>query len=178
MITPDDKDWTWVLERPCPRVRLRRLGRHRPRGAGLIRANAARRGSAARRRAAITAGAPDPTRWSTLEYACHVRDVFRRFDERLELMLDEDDPLFANWDQDATAIEDRYGEQDPATVVADLAGRRRPDRRRLDGVDGRQWDAARPPVQRSVFTLDTLSRYLVHDPIHHVWDVRPGGAPA
>ncbi len=29
----------------------------------------------------------------------------------------EDDPLFQNWDQDETAVNERYGEQDPATVV-------------------------------------------------------------
>ena len=48
-----------------------------------------------------------------------MRDVFRLFDRRLHLMLDEDDPTFANWDQDETAVADRYGEQDPATVVGD-----------------------------------------------------------
>ena len=56
---------------------------------------------------------PSADRWSPLEYACHVRDVFRLFDMRLHRMLDEDDPTFANWDQDETAVADRYGEQDP-----------------------------------------------------------------
>ena len=46
---------------------------------------------------------PDPSRWTTLEYAAHVRDVLRLYRTRLALMVDEDDPLFANWDQDATA---------------------------------------------------------------------------
>jgi hypothetical protein len=35
--------------------------------------------------------------WSTLEYACHVRDVFRLYDRRLALMLDEDDATFARY---------------------------------------------------------------------------------
>ncbi len=39
---------------------------------------------------------PSPGRWSNLEYACHVRDVFRKFDERLQLMLSEEDPTFPN----------------------------------------------------------------------------------
>ena len=56
---------------------------------------------------------PSPDTWSALEYGCHVRDVFRRFDERLHLMLSETDPQFANWDQDATAVEDDYAGQDP-----------------------------------------------------------------
>ena len=55
--------------------------------------------------------------WSPLEYACHVRDVFTLYEERLALMLREDGPQYANWDQDASAIAERYAEQD-ATIVA------------------------------------------------------------
>ena len=46
-----------------------------------------------------------PSVWSTLEYGCHIRDVHRIFNDRVRLMLDEDEPLFPNWDQDETAIE-------------------------------------------------------------------------
>ena len=59
--------------------------------------------------------------WSPSEYGCHVRDVFRLFDFRLELMLTEDDPMFPNWDQDETAISDRYDLQDPLVVRRELA---------------------------------------------------------
>lgn len=41
---------------------------------------------------------PNEHTWSPLEYACHVRDVFGLFDERLALMLQEDDARFADWD--------------------------------------------------------------------------------
>ena len=44
---------------------------------------------------------------------------------RVGRMLAEDDPHYENWDQDATAIEDRYDEQDPATVAGELAAARR-----------------------------------------------------
>jgi hypothetical protein len=30
------------------------------------------------------------------------------------MMLEQDDPLFPNWDQDETAVRERYGDQDPA----------------------------------------------------------------
>ncbi len=64
---------------------------------------------------------PRPDRWSALEYACHVRDVFALYDQRLELMLTKDGPRYANWNQDETAIEKRYGESDPVDVAAELA---------------------------------------------------------
>jgi hypothetical protein len=56
--------------------------------------------------------------WSALEYACHLRDGFRIYDQRLELMLTQDGPRYPNWDQDATAVEDRCGEQDTVAEQA------------------------------------------------------------
>ena len=44
----------------------------------------------------------------------------RVFQGRLDQMLAEDDPTFANWDQDQTAIDERYREQDPEVVAAEL----------------------------------------------------------
>jgi DinB superfamily len=63
---------------------------------------------------------PAPGKWSALEYGCHVRDVLRLYDRRLWLMLTQEGPQYPNWDQDATAVADRYDEQDPATVAAEL----------------------------------------------------------
>ena len=63
---------------------------------------------------------PDEQTWSPLEYACHVRDVHLLFGERLDLMLEQDEPTFANWDQDVTAVEERYDLQDPAVVGPEL----------------------------------------------------------
>ncbi len=56
---------------------------------------------------------PSPVVWSPLEYACHVRDVNELFEQRLGLMLTEDDPQFANWDQDEAAIERRLPRAGP-----------------------------------------------------------------
>src|SRR5258708_12506024 len=39
-IVPDTKDWTWVLERPCPECGLDTQGFSREAVAGMIRANA------------------------------------------------------------------------------------------------------------------------------------------
>ncbi len=70
---------------------------------------------------AAAAQRPAPPVWSAVEYGCHVCDTCRLFRRRLDLMLGEDDPEFANWDQDATAVEDDYFHQDPAEVAAALA---------------------------------------------------------
>jgi hypothetical protein len=170
MITPDDKDWTWVLERRCDECGFDGSTVAATEVAGLVRANA-QAWSRLYDDGRIAAGRTDPARWSSLEYACHVRDVFQRFDQRMDLMLTQDDPAFPNWDQDATAVQDRYDEQDPALVIEDLLLAADQIAGRLDGVSGDQWDRPGRRSNGSVFTLDTLSRYLAHDPIHHIWDV-------
>ena len=57
------------------------------------------------------------------------------------------------------------------TVVADLEANAAAISARLDAIAGEQWDRPGRRSDGSSFTLATLSRYLVHDPIHHVWDV-------
>ncbi len=78
--------------------------------------------------------------WSRLEYACHVRDVHRLFAERVQRMLDEDDPTFDNWDQDATAEEEEYGEQEAAEVGVALVERAAEAAAIYSSVEGDQWE--------------------------------------
>ena len=114
---------------------------------------------------------PNDGRWSTLEYACHVRDVYRLYDERLDLMLRLDDPLYPNWDQDATALEDDYNGQDPASVTAELRNASLELAEAFERVEVAQWQRTGRRSDGARFTVDTFSRYLVHDPIHHLYDV-------
>ncbi|GGV13400.1 methyltransferase type 12 [Kitasatospora herbaricolor] len=175
-ITPDDKDWTWVLERSCPDCGLDTPSVVREEVAGLVRANAVSwlavldaEEDGLRRR-------PRPDVWSALEYACHVRDVFRLFHVRLNLMLDQDGPLFPNWDQDETALAERYGEQDPKTVAAELAEAAEILAGAFDRVAGEQWQRTGDRSDGARFTVETFSRYLIHDPVHHLYDVTGGPA--
>jgi hypothetical protein len=110
--------------------------------------------------------------WSPLEYACHVRDVFRIFDRRLHLMLDEEDPTFANWDQDETALAERYWAQDPAVVAAELAAAGDAVAASFAAVDGMQWQRRGRRSDGAVFTVESFGRYFVHDWVHHSWDVK------
>jgi hypothetical protein len=169
-ITPDTKDWTWVLDAPCPQcgVDTRTIGlaevpgalrRVAPAFAGVLAA-----GDASRRRPA--AGV-----WSPLEYACHVRDVARRFDTRLRLLLTTDEPRFEDWDQDAAAIEGRYAEQDPARVAGELTEAVEVLAAAFEAVPPQERGRAGHRSDGARFTVETLGRYLVHDLLHHVHDV-------
>ena len=168
-IVPDTEDWTWVLERPCPDCGFdaREFPRHRV--GDMVRENAMRWQE-------VLTG-PDvevrrrSDRWSALEYACHVRDVFAVYDERLQRMLAEDGPHYENWDQDATAIEECYGEQDPANVTGQLLAIGAQLAERFDAVDGEQWSRTGFRSDGAAFTVETFARYFIHDPVHHLHDV-------
>ncbi|GAA0667759.1 DinB family protein [Kitasatospora atroaurantiaca] len=172
MITPDTKDWTWVLQRACADCGLDTPSVVREDVPAMVRANAAswvallteRSAEELRRR-------PSPEVWSDLEYACHVRDVFRLFDFRLELMLTQDGPRFPNWNQDETAVAERYGEQDPAEVAVDLAAGAEQLASSFEAVSGEQWQRTGDRSDGARFTVESFARYLIHDPVHHLFDV-------
>jgi len=170
-IVPDDKDWTWVLDSVCAECGFDSASFAVTEVGGMIRENAAAFAVVLAGDAALLRARPDPATWSALEYGAHVRDVYRLFRERLALMLDEDDPLFANWDQDATAVEERYAEQDPGDVSAELVVAAELLADAFDAVAGEQWHRQGRRSDGSVFTVDTFARYLIHDPVHHLHDV-------
>ena len=168
-IVPDTKDWTWVLERPCPECGFLAAGVDPAAIGATVRAQTSRWRAVLSRPDARER--PRPGTWSAGEYAAHVRDVHRVFATRLRAMLDTDDPQFANWDQDATAVADRYDLQDPAVVADELATAAA---ELADAFDAVQPDQLERPGRRSngsVFTVRTLGQYYLHDVVHHVHDV-------
>ena len=168
-IEPDTKDWTWVLDRPCPECGFDSRAVRPEEVKNRIYANA----SAWRRVLEHEDAAVRPARgvWSPLEYACHVRDVHRVFGERVRMMLAVDDPLFESWDQDAAAVAGAYADQDPAAVADELVERAAAVSRTYGSVEGPQWDRPGRRSNGSVFTVDTLARYHLHDVEHHLHDV-------
>ncbi|WP_338037421.1 DinB family protein [Nocardioides zeae] len=182
----DTKDWTWVLERACaacgvdagsvPLTAVPRLLDEAAAawtavlGSGGSGGNGSDGDERLRRR-------PRPGVWSTTEYAAHVRDVHRVFDERLALVLGttgEDVATFANWDQDAAAAVGRYDLDEPRQVAHDLAAASARVADRYAAV--RPEDAGRRGIRSngSAFTVTTLAQYHLHDVLHHLHDV---GAP-
>lgn len=166
-IAPDTKDWTWSAERRCDECgfdpttigtadiapTLRRTANRWVSFLGQPRQWAKR---------------PDESTWSPIEYAAHVRDVIRLYDQRLQLMLETDDPLYDNWDQDTAA--EGYLEEEPRVVAGAIAADSAVLAARFDSVadwsrPGRRSDGAQ-------FTTESFGRYFLHDLLHHLHDVR------
>ncbi|QZY30417.1 DinB family protein [Nocardioides coralli] len=168
-IEPDTKDWTWVLERPCPECGFDAPDLDRARIPQAIRDNATLwevvlgTDDAAVRPAANV--------WSPLEYACHVRDVNELFAERVRLMVEQDDPQFPSWDQDVTAEEDDYGSQDPAVVGPQVTEAAEAVAATYERLDPDAWQRPGTRSNGDRFTVDTLARYHLHDLVHHAHDV-------
>ena len=168
-IAPETKDWTWTIGERCPDCGYDGPSVNAAATGNAIRALIDPFRSVLARPAAATR--PDDSTWSPLEYACHVRDVFRLYEYRLGLMLTEDNPTYPNWDQDATAISERYDLQDPANVARELATAGHSLADAFDTVNGDQWQRTGVRSDDKNFTLATFATYMVHDPFHHLWDV-------
>jgi hypothetical protein len=167
-ITPEDRDWTFVISEGCQECGFRpqppaqtgeRLRATIPQWTAALAAPEARRRS-------------EPTTWSTVEYACHVRDACRIFRGRLQLMLTEDDPTFANWDQDATAVAENYFAQLPDEVSVQLSSEAEAIAAAFDAVKPDQLQRPGRRSNGSLFTISTFSVYFLHDVEHHVYDIQ------
>ena len=171
-IEPETKDWTWVLARECPEcgfdtrsfrsVDIGRLSRLAAEPWPALLAHP------------LVHVRPDESRWSALEYGCHVRDVFKLGAYRVERMLREDDPRFDNWDQDATAVAERYDLQDPLTVAAEILTDADALANLYSAVTPEQWSRPSLRSDGSPFTVESFGRYFLHDPMHHIVDVHRG----
>jgi hypothetical protein len=170
LIPPETKDWTWVLAERCPECGFDTSQPRRDDLAALA-STVGDRWVAALAEADDLTTRPAPLVWSPLEYACHVRDVFGLASYRCGLMRDEDDPLFANWDQDTTAVEDDYASQDPAVVSTAIAANAAAFAEFLAGVPDEDWDRPGRRSDGAAFTVRSFARYLLHDPLHHLWDI-------
>ena len=168
-VQPDTKDWTWVLDRPCPECGLAAAD------VDPVVIGATVRGLTPRWQAVLSrpdaTERPNPTTWSTCEYAAHVRDVNRIFTARLAAMLRSEDPEFANWDQDAAALVDRYDLQDPSTVAAELTVAAAALADLFDAVRPDELARSGRRSNGSRFTVTTLAQYYLHDVVHHLHDV-------
>jgi S-DNA-T family DNA segregation ATPase FtsK/SpoIIIE len=116
---------------------------------------------------------PSPLVWSTLEYACHVRDVVIAQRERVLLTLVEDRPGFAPIYRDQRAVLAAYAAEPPervavgmkcaAVLLAHVFERLTPEQLSRPCVYNYP-----EPAQRDVLWI---GRRTVHECHHHLLDI-------
>ena len=168
---PDTKDWTWVTERPCTECGFD-PATVAPEGLPrLILDASARFQAAVEQRGAERR--PAPGTWSAIEYGRHVADVCEVMTARLRLILDSDGAgaEFADWDQDAAALDAEYWLSDANATRILIAERAEAAAKGWAEPEGDQWAWAGVRSNGSQFTTLSLGRYFLHGLTHHLHDV-------
>lgn len=170
-VAGDTKDWTWVLERPCPecgfdpaKVSVERIPDLITDAAGRFALALQQADAGVRTREGV---------WSTVEYGQHVADVLEVMTDRLEAILAEEggEARFDDWDQDAAATEKEYWRANTHVTAILVKERAAAAAEAWSEPEGEQWDWPGVRSNGSRFTARTLGTYLVHDLVHHLHDV-------
>jgi hypothetical protein len=113
---------------------------------------------------------PAPTTWSAVEYASHVADVMDVMQQRIFMMISEDDPTFASFDPDVAAAS--YATNSPEHAAALLTGASNRLGEVFDSMAPHLWGKTGKRGDGAAFNVLSLSQYMMHDNLHHLFDVR------
>ena len=117
---------------------------------------------------------PEPTVWSALEYAVHMRDALDFYAQRISRVLTEDRPQMHAVGFDAACEERRYNEEDVARVVAQMSQVSTHLADLLDTLDDASWARIGIGSDGDERTVLTLARRAAHECHHHLLDVGRG----
>ena len=126
---------------------------------------------------------PGPGIFSPMQYGAHVRDIQRVYGDRILLMLEEDDPVFPQFNPDEESWS-RYNELDRGELADELEAAARRLAGILEDLGPDDWsrsmtrDGGSDGVYQ--FTVAGLANYAVHESHHHLLDangtIRPRSA--
>lgn len=108
-----------------------------------------------------------PDGWNVLYIVCHMRDFEAIFCERVQLMIEQDHPIFPSVDNERLVRENRYHEQDLRAALATYHARRRDFIHLLQSLDEAQWSRrGTHPVYGDGSVLDVAANAALHDLDH------------
>lgn len=109
--------------------------------------------------------------WSMLEYACHARDVYAVYHQRVTRTLTEERPVLEPMGNDRRAAEQRYNEQPLDEVLTGLDRTAEDFAALVDSLPPDQWDRSCTRLPGEERTLLWLVRQAAHEGLHHLRDV-------
>jgi hypothetical protein len=115
---------------------------------------------------------PAPETWSAIEYACHVRDVFRVTAGRVEAILTAgiEPPAVERFDPERAAVERDYAGQDRLVVAGDITTVAEGFGERLGLLSTGDWSRAAVRDGEEL-TVHWLAVNAVHEGAHHLLDI-------
>ena len=167
-MSASERDWVRVVaEQRCDECGLRASSIPRRELGRAIRHQAELWASLLRADFASLRRPVDPGRWSALEYAAHVRDVLVLFRHRIADASTGTNPDFGWWDHEAAAVADRYNEQDPCSVAAELETAAELLAAIVARLDSRCWEYTGTRRGSELFSVEGLVRFALHEAHHH-----------
>jgi DinB superfamily len=116
---------------------------------------------------------PGPGIFSPLQYAAHVRDIQAVYGDRIHVMLEQENPVFAQFNPDESEWDD-FNTLDAETMAGGIEEQARRLAGILDGLQPDDWDRTmtRDGGHDGVyqFTVAGLASYAVHESHHHLLD--------
>jgi hypothetical protein len=116
---------------------------------------------------------PAPGVFSPLQYGAHVRDIQRVYGDRILLMLEEESPVFPQFNPAEGEWED-FNRLAPGDLAGGIEGQAERLAHILDGLEPEDWsrtmirDGGTDGVYE--FTVAGLASYAVHESHHHLLD--------
>jgi hypothetical protein len=108
-----------------------------------------------------------PGKWSVLDVAQHLADSELVYGYRMRVIVAEDTPAIAGYDQNAWAERLRYNDEDLGEVLDELAVLRRRNLRFLERLRDDEWERAGVHSERGTETVRHIARLLAaHDLVH------------
>ncbi len=118
---------------------------------------------------------PEPGRWSTLEYACHILDISEVFSDRLVRVLAADGAVCPRFDGEAAASERGYGVRDPDETADALERELERVAQQFIDVPDTAWNRRGRRSDGVAFTVASMSNHFLHELHHHLHDVAERG---
>ncbi len=105
--------------------------------------------------------------WGAVEHIAHLKDLDEVSLERVDLILQEDDPELEIFDTDVRAIEQDYHAEDARQTSVEFENLRETLVNRLDALDDDEWKrTARHPELGSITLESLVERLDEHDAQH------------
>ncbi len=105
--------------------------------------------------------------WSVVEVVCHLRDAEEQASERARLMLSENDPVVAGYDQDEWARERNYAGDDLQSALEAFVRFRQEHIAQLEGISPQDWQRTGRHEEQGNITVEAHTLHLAaHDAQH------------